>query len=764
MKMLRLLRVTLIAVIAIVTVPHGALADVTGEVDGTIVATSGNVAKIVVHLYGDRFAASATTNGAGAFRFGRVPFGHYTLHADVAGAPAIAELDVASDTANHVVLTPTSAVKEIGRTAGGTRGVRGTPVSENAILSTAIATLPRGDSLNGIVASVPGVVRFSYDEPVAHGFHGITYELDGAPLPQSTTANFSEIVDPRNVQAVEVFTGAFPAEYGGQRQGAVVNIVSRPPVIGPPQGSLTLGGGEYATAEARLQESFSVGQVGVQFSANANRTSRGLDTPTPNSALTHDNSSLSDQFLRIVAPLGAGNQLAVDLSNQFSTFQIPINTNANDPNNQDVSVPGSDDVQREYSRFASASFTHTTEDGLGFVQIVPWVRSFRLVYAGDIPNDVQATFPDPDTGLPVFQNGLQQDQRATYVGLRASYARSSDIHSYKIGFDLTRENYQNAGFIALAKNGGTVSGDVMQAGATLGAYIQDRWAIGQRFAINAGLRVDRSTGFVSGGQVSPRFEVNYSPDRATVFHAYFGRLYAAPTLEDTRQDAVVTQTASTANPPYDLKPEHDSYVELGVAHTYHPGFTLYFNAWQRNATNVLDTTQLLNTPLFAVFNNALGHAHGLEFRVQSDGARDNFYLSSTYSESLAGGVSGSTFLFAPSDVSDDTLNPEDHDQTVAVNGAYTHRFGADRSYYATLEPEFGTGYPTTFQDGTNGRLPSHVIVNATLGRLGATQRLGVQLAGENLLDKQYLVKVNNGFNTTQYAPGRRVVLRVIAPL
>ena len=230
------------------------------------------------------------------------------------------------------------------------------------------------------------------------------------------------------------------------------------------------------------------------------------------------------------------------------------------------------------------------------------------------------------------------------------------------------------------------------------------------------------------------------------------------------QDAISRRRRRPRTPAYDLKPEHDSYIELGVAHTYHPGFTLSFNAWQRNATNVLDTTQLLNTPLFAVFNNALGHARGLEFRVQSDGLRDNFYLSSTYSESLAGGVSGSTFLFAPSDVADDTLNPEDHDQTVAINAAYTHRFGSDHSYYATLEPEFGTGYPTTFQDGSSGRLPSHAIINATLGRLGAKQRLGIQLAGENLLDKQYLVKVNNGFNTTQWAPGRRIVLRIIAPL
>ena len=409
-----------------------AYADTVGTITGTVTRGGHGVAQAVVHLYGDRFAAAVTTGRDGRFAFARVPFGHYTLHADAGGEPAVADVDVASGTVNVVNLTPASALKTIGAVSGGTRGVRGTPVSENAILAGTIATLPRGDSLNALVQSVPGVVRFSYDEPVAHGYHGLTYELDGAPLPQSTSSNFSELVDPRNVQAVDVFTGAFPAEYGGARMGAVVNVVSRPPdLTGPPTGTLTVGAGSYATAEGRVNESFRVGATGVSVSANETRSGRGLDAPTPDAELAHDNASLSDQFVRVVAPAGRGNQLALDLSNQFAAYQIPINSNPNDPNNAFVSVPGTDDVQREYDRFASVSFTHTSTDGLGYLQIVPWARSSRIAYDGDLARDVLATLPDPDTGALDFQNGLRQDQRANYVGLRTSVARSSDIHAFK---------------------------------------------------------------------------------------------------------------------------------------------------------------------------------------------------------------------------------------------------------------------------------------------------------------------------------------------
>src|SRR5450631_3898856 len=248
------------------TVP--AFADTVGTIIGTVAQGERGSANVVVHLYGDRFAQAVTTDARGRFVFARVPFGNYTLRANVGGMPAVVDVAVTTGTVVSVELAPTSAPKTIGTVSGGTRGVRGTPVSENAILPGTIASLPRGDSLNALVQSVPGVVRFSYDEPVAHGFHGLTYELDGAPLPQSTSSNFSELVDPRNVQAVDVFTGAFPAEFGGSRMGAVVNIISRPPAPGPPSGAFTAGMGSSGTAETRVNEGIHAGAVGILLSAN----------------------------------------------------------------------------------------------------------------------------------------------------------------------------------------------------------------------------------------------------------------------------------------------------------------------------------------------------------------------------------------------------------------------------------------------------------------------------------------------------------------
>ncbi len=147
--------------------------------------------------------------------------------------------------------------------------------------------------------------------------------------------------------------------------------------------------------------------------------------------------------------------------------------------------------------------------------------------------------------------------------------------------------------------------------------------------------------------------------------------------------------AAPRTPSYDLKPETDAYAEIGIAHTFSPHLTGYVNEWNRNVANVLDTTQLLNTPLFAVYNNAIGRAHGTELRLQGTLQNaDSWFVSGTWSNSQAAGISGSTFLFPPgsADRSDAVpligqLAPEDHSQAVAANAAFTHRFGTRKAYF-----------------------------------------------------------------------------------
>ena len=119
------------------------------------------------------------------------------------------------------------------------------------------------------------------------------------------------------------------------------------------------------------------------------------------------------------------------------------------------------------------------------------------------------------------------------------------------------------------------------------------------------------------------------------------------------------------------------------------------------------------------------------------------------------------------------LSPEDHDETVVSSAAYTWRFGNARTWFTTLQGNYGSGFPVAFESANanlSGRLPAHTTFdlaagrNITPGRAGEDTGLGLQLIVSNILNHQYPIKVANGFNTTQISNGTTFLLQLSAPI
>lgn len=773
-----------------------ALGSTTGLVRGTITVDGKPAAGATVVLLGEGARLTTTTNANGEYVFAQVPFGTYHVIAQAKGTHELQTIvTVASDqvaTVNIDLSTHLKAIQRVAVTAHA--GAQANPPSVNQIDRGAIAASPVNNSLNRLIATLPGVVQFSYNEPVINGFHGVTYNIDGAPLPLATTSNFAEIIDPKDVDSIELLTGAIPAEYGGDRMGGVVNIITRRTSDVPigTSGSVTGGFGNQGQGIGSFDVASHFGTSEIFLNANTETTNRGLDAPT--FTPINDESSENNQFLHAVTQLGTRNSLAFDYSNQFAQFQIPINTDAANPYDPIVNLPGTQDTQLEYDRFANINWTAISKDGNGVFQVIPWWRSTRIDYNGDLPLDVLGTEPNFNACPPTCANtihltGLTQSSYANYVGLRVSDFRATRKHAWKIGVDVNRENATSstlfACYYADCKNSGPVAKPYFaaptppqgQAGSQVGIYAEDKWQTSPNIVWNYGLRYDASTGYTSGWQISPRIGVNVWDGGRNVVHAYYGRFYAAPLLEDVRQACVVLSGAcNTAHPVYDLQPERDAYYEMGVQHRFTSEFTGSLNVFQKSAVNVLDTQQLLNTPLFAVYNNAIGIAHGAEVHLEhSVPGGDQWFLSGTYSSSYAACVSGSTFLFPPNPPGVSCVSQlalEDHSELVDATAGYTRRFGYGRRWYGTLQADYGSGFPVQFQDANanlSGTLPAHTTFDLALGRdIGTgsgsqSHGLGLSLQVLNLLNHQYPIKVANGFNTTQIANGRSLLFRVTAP-
>jgi outer membrane receptor protein involved in Fe transport len=787
-----------------------AMAAVNGLVRGAVTIDGKPAAGVAVTLEGEGSRFTAVTRSNGQYVFSEVPFGSYRLTVAAKGiAKYVVIVEVNSGSVATVNVPLSTSLTEIARTTVTAHaGVESNPPSVHQIDRAQIQTSPVQNSLDQMLTTLPGVIPFSYNEPIINGFHGVAYNIDGAPLPLATTSNFAEIIDPKVIDSLELYTGAIPAEYGGDRMGGVVNIISsRPSDI--PQGFYGMvegGGGNQSQAIGQLEASARFGSTEAFLTANTQSTARGLDAPTFDPI--HDNSSQSDQFFRMITQLTPRSTLAFDYSNQLAQFQIPINTDPNNPYDPIFTPQGTDDVQREYDRFSNLNYTVTSLDGNGIVQVIPWWRSTRINYDGDLPNDVLGVTPDfsadavcAQCGTPLDASGsgsgqlhnvgLLSNTYASYWGVRLSDFRALSNHAWKVGLDLDREFLvASQVFACYYQEGcGATSGTHQQpyyltspsnqgqAGSQIGIYGQDNWKLSNYAQLNYGLRYDHSTGYTGGWMFSPRVALNLWDGGKNSYHVFYGRFYAAPLLEDVRQDCVVLQGCAGI-PVYNLQPERDAYFETGWEYAFSPRFTGSLNVFRKTSVNVLDTTQLLDTPLFAVFNNAIGIDTGAELRFQERLPNDNlWWFNLTYSGSYAACVSGATFLFPPNENQPGVscvaqLAPEDHDETVVSSAAYTWRFGSGHRWFTTLQGNYGSGFPVAFESANtnlSGRLPAHTTFDIAAGRFltpgreGQDTGLGISLIVNNILNDQYVIKVANGFNTTQIANSRNFLLRLSAP-
>ena len=193
-----------------------AFAATIGLVRGTVTVDGKAAPHATVTLQGEGSRFLATTDASGGYVFSQVPFGRYRLTAHAAGANDITLLiTVTSDTVATINVPLSTLLKQIASTVvtAVAQGAQASAPSVHLLDRGTIQESPVNNSLDKMIATLPGVIPFSYNEPVINGFHGVTYNIDGAPLPLATTSNFAEIIDPKSIDSIEVLTGAIPAEY-----------------------------------------------------------------------------------------------------------------------------------------------------------------------------------------------------------------------------------------------------------------------------------------------------------------------------------------------------------------------------------------------------------------------------------------------------------------------------------------------------------------------------------------------------------------------
>jgi hypothetical protein len=387
----------------------GTVTDQTGAVTG------GANVEITNSLTGYRQTTVTDTNGA--FRFNNVPFNPYRVTATHAGfSPAAQNADVRSNAPITVNLSLPVAGVTSAVTVEATENVIETePSAHSDVDISMLERLPitmAGSGLSeAITMMAPGVVNDSNGFFHPLGDHAsYSMQLDGQPINDQISKNFSTQIPVDALQSVQLTTGFPGAEYG-EKTSLVMNATTRSGLgLAKPTGSINASYGSYGTTEDSITLGFGSAKLGDFLAVNGSRSGRFLDTPE--FVPFHDIGNNGSFFDRLDYQPENRDVFHLNLFVARNWFQIP--------NQYDQQSLGQDQRQRVMSYDIAPGYQHTFNSNT-LLTLNGWVRLDQVHFYPSA---------DPFSDSPAT---LSQQRRLMNLGGRGELVYTRGKHSFRFG-------------------------------------------------------------------------------------------------------------------------------------------------------------------------------------------------------------------------------------------------------------------------------------------------------------------------------------------
>ena len=414
-------RLSPLVLVALLTA-HTGFAQVSGTVR-THAADQQNLplptAEVTIKAVASAWTQTGIANLEGEAIFPAVPVGHTVVTVMFEGfSPAERQIVVASNT-----ITPSQCAIGHRRPCRNGRGgcliQRVNPESsrtETLVGRNDIIRDPGADqsgSLAMITNNSPGAYML-HDHLHTRGGHGVSWEIDGVPVPSSAMAVVGSQFDPKDVDSLEVNRGGLSTNLGDRPYG-VFNVVPRSGFEASRFGDVTATYGSHQLGNVHVAfGDHTADQTLAYFgSVSGSRTDRGLervDIP-----VLHDAAHSVSGFASVVYNKSSNNQFRFIGASRSDRFEVP-----NTVGQQALEI---DDREAGTDSFANLTWLHTSDTGT-VVTVSPYYHFNRQQYIGG-----------PQSPL------VTSDNRASnYMGAYATVATIVGKHTVRVGTDSFAEH------------------------------------------------------------------------------------------------------------------------------------------------------------------------------------------------------------------------------------------------------------------------------------------------------------------------------------
>jgi hypothetical protein len=681
-----------------------------------------------------------TQSGAdGEFVFTAVPLGDYIITAKAPGfGPLEMSFTLASDASSilHLQLAVATLNEKVAVSAS-EEGANVESVTPTTLVDrTDIAETPGADRSNGLqmITDYTPAAYVTHDMLHMRGGHQVDWLVDGVAIPNTNiAANLGPVIDPKDIDYLEIQRGSYDADYGDRTYG-IFNIVPRSGFERDNQCDLVTSFGNFYQTNDQISCGGHTQRFAYYVSANGNRSGYGLQTPI--AQVFHDAENGYGGFASFIFNPDSKNQFRLVTSLREDYYQIPIDPNPNSIGNQQLVAAGESpsyglrDGEHEPDGYVAFSWIHTFNPNV-LLTVSPFYHYNSADYQGG-PND-----------FPVIST---VHQKAHYGGLQAAVNVNfwkNDLQVGLYGFAEHQFNYFDNQFTDGSPN--FPASSIGVTGGLEEVFFDDKFKVTSWLTLIAGFRQSHFTADIVENAVDPRFGIAVRVPRLNwVFRAFYGQYYQAPPLSTAT--AALLGLANSQNFTFaPLHGERDREYQVGVTIPFHR-WALDADNFKTRATNWLDHNNIGESNLFWPITWDAAVIQGWELTLRSPRLwnRGQFHLA--YSNQIAEATSPITGGLVCPIAMEATcplgpiaippgFSPVDHDQRNTLDLGFNGTLPWQS--YASVNVYYGSGFTNGIPDAQypGNYLPEHTTFDLSVGKT-FSEKYSISLNALNVANRR----------------------------